>query len=189
MAYQVFVSHTKKDKKFCDDFDRVCARIPGIGAFRSEFESIELPDWKTIRDAMRESCAMFLLIGHELVASQASPDEQERENWKYTQNWIAYEIGLASQLEIDVWVLCDGDVDINFPVPYFNNYALYGISSQHNFNFMRRILEVYAKGGAFPAASPGRVTCGACKMKYNLWGKLRSGERFRCPHCLRNLVF
>ena len=36
---QVFVSHTKKDEKFCDAFDRVCARV-GIIAFRSEFEKM-----------------------------------------------------------------------------------------------------------------------------------------------------
>ena len=41
--------------------------------------------------------------------------------WKYTQNWIAYEVGLASLQNIDVWVLCE-DTTINFPVPYFNHY-------------------------------------------------------------------
>jgi hypothetical protein len=132
---------------------------------------------------------MFLLIGRELVSSQASSDEQEREKWKYTQNWIAYEVGLACQLEIDVWVLCDADVDINFPVPYFNNYALYGISSRRNFDFMRRTLEAYAEGGTFPAAPPNRETCGPCKMQYNLWAEMPSGATFRCPHCLKKLVF
>jgi hypothetical protein len=24
---KIFISHTKKDKKFCDDFDRVVARV------------------------------------------------------------------------------------------------------------------------------------------------------------------
>ena len=44
---KVFISHTKKDKEFCDDFDRIVARV-GIPAFRSEHEKIKKPAWKTI---------------------------------------------------------------------------------------------------------------------------------------------
>ena len=71
MAVQVFVSHTQKDVEFCDIFDRACARVGGR-AFRSEFEKIEVPAWQTIRDAIRSSCALFLLVGKELVNAQAS---------------------------------------------------------------------------------------------------------------------
>jgi len=45
---QIFLSHTKQDKDFCDYFDSICARV-GIQAFRSEFETIEPPAWATIR--------------------------------------------------------------------------------------------------------------------------------------------
>jgi len=79
MAYQVFISHTKDDVEFLDMFDRVVARV-GIKAFRSEFETIEIPQWKTIKKEMENSVAMFLLVGKELTAHQTalSPD------WKYT---------------------------------------------------------------------------------------------------------
>ena len=59
---QVFVSHTKRDKEFCDAFDRVCARV-GIKAFRSEFEEILTPAWKTIKEAINKSVALFFLVG------------------------------------------------------------------------------------------------------------------------------
>ena len=62
MAVQVFVSHTQKDVEFLDIFDRACARV-GIKAFRSEFENIELPAWKTIRNEIRKSRVLFLLVG------------------------------------------------------------------------------------------------------------------------------
>ena len=120
---QVFVSHTKKDEKFCDQFDRVCARV-GIKAFRSEFETISTPAWKTIKEAINKSIALFFLVGKELVKSQ---NENEPE-WRYTQNWIAYEMGLACQKGIDVWAICD-DVLINFPMPYINNYL--AVSLKH----------------------------------------------------------
>ena len=45
-------------------------------------------------------------------------------NWLFTQNWISYEIGVASQRAKDVWVLSDS-ADINFPIPYLNNYYLW----------------------------------------------------------------
>lgn len=71
MAYQVFISHTKDDIEFCDRFDRACARV-GLRAFRSEFETIKVPQWETIKEAMENSIAMFLLVGKQLVAHQAA---------------------------------------------------------------------------------------------------------------------
>ena len=61
--------------------------------------------------------ALFLLIGKEFNEIQKSlpPDA-----WLFTQNWIAYEIGVSAQKGIETWVLCE-NADINFPVPYFTN--------------------------------------------------------------------
>ena len=191
MAYQVFVSHTQKDKTFCDWFDTVCARLPII-AFRSEFETIEYPPWQTIRDAMRKSIAMFLLVGPELTASQASQDPQEREKWKYTQNWIAYEIGLACQLGIDVWVLCDQGVEVNFPVPYFNNYALVSSDTKANFNVTRSKIKAYSEGKtyAFPHGNLStKCTYEDCSIEFNFHSKLSAGKKIKCPQCLNDIVF
>lgn len=186
MAYQVFLSHTKDDRKFLDDFDRVVARV-GIKAFRSEFETIEIPQWKTIKEAMEKSVAMFLLVGEQLVAHQASPTP----DWKYTQNWIAYEMGLACQAGIDVWVYCD-NVDINFPVPYFNNYALFGLATKRNFKFLKDILTAYNSGQTFPVPTWNRNTycpCDNCGIKFNLHSTLPPGKVIKCPQCLRDMVF
>lgn len=128
---QVFVSHTKRDEKFCDEFDRVCAGV-GIKRFRSEFETIPPPPWKTIKKAIDKSVALFFLVGKELVNSQDSDDPQ----WRYTQNWIAYEIGLACERGIDVWAICD-DVLINFPMPYINNYLTVGLKHKTAFNYLK----------------------------------------------------
>ena len=80
---QVFVSHTKRDVNFCDAFDRVCARV-GIKAFRSEFETIRVPAWKTIKKAINDSIALFFLVGKKLVEAQAQHWHDPQ--WKYTQN-------------------------------------------------------------------------------------------------------
>lgn len=165
-------------------FDVACARV-GIKAFRSEFETIGIPQYKTIKEAMENSIAMFLLVGKELVAHQASPTP----DWKYTQNWIAYETGLACQKGIDVWVLCDSNngVEINFPVPYFNNYNIYG-----NFDWLKTILTHYNIGNTFTAPIDGmHIKCPnkGCGIDFNLHSTLPVGTTIKCPQCLRDMVF
>lgn len=63
------MSHTRSDKEFCSLFDTACARV-GMRAFRSEFERILPPAWKTIRHQIINSSALFLLVGKELVNMQ-----------------------------------------------------------------------------------------------------------------------
>ncbi len=181
MTTKVFESHTRLDSEFCDVFDRACARV-GIDAFRSEYEDIQPPAWQTIRDELRQSKALFLLVGKSLVYAQQthSPD------WGYTQNWISYEIGVASQLGIDVWVLCD-DVEINFAVPYLNNYVPYSIRTEENFGIFVGVLRDYANGKKYDLNNKDAVTCpySNCSISYNLDIVVPKGGRIVCPCCLR----
>lgn len=190
---QIFISHTKKDEEFCDVFDRIVARV-GIKAFRSEFEAIQPPPWRTIKKAMNSSIALFFLVGKKLVESQ----ELNQPEWRYTQNWISYEMGLACQLAIDVWAICD-DVQINFPMPYVNNYLPVSLRHRQIFDYFRGILEAYKRRQIFAVpyyvdTMAGRhigVKCPYkdCKMEFNLHMKLQPGEEIRCPQCLGNIVF
>jgi hypothetical protein len=187
MAYQIFISHTKDDVGFCDQFDRAVARV-GIKAFRSEFETIKTPQWKSIREAMDKSIAMFLLVGKELVAHQSNPTT----DWKYTQNWIAYETGLACEKGIDVWVLCDDGVEINLPVPYFNNYGIFGIASKRNFEFIKSVLDLYNSGDTLTEPIKGKyIHCPhkECGIHFNLHSQLPEGKIIKCPQCLRDMEF
>jgi len=186
MTAQVFVSHTQRDVEFCDIFDRACARV-GIKAFRSEFESIILPAWSTILSAIRNSQALFLLVGKELVQAQSLHNPI----WEYTQNWISYEIGVACDRGIDVWVICD-DVAINFPVPYLNNYLTISLRHKNSFDYFVGVLRKYAEGVKTTFPEPKHlVRCGYddCKGIYNLQVRLRLGEGIICPQCLRIMTF
>lgn len=131
---------------------------------------------------MDASSALFLLVGKELVKAQEASDSKSREEWKHTQNWIAYEIGLACQRGIDVWVCCDS-VKINFPVPYLNNYAIYGDQK-----WMRTILEGYSEGETFPLGKwdrKDRCIYKECRATYNLHSKIDVNKDVICPTCLR----
>ena len=199
MVVHVFMSHTKLDKDFCDRFDVAVARV-GIRAFRSEFETIKPPAWKTIKDQMGLSSAMFLLVGKELIKSQTASDQsvEARAEWKHTQNWIAYEVGLACQRGIDVWVIGD-DVKINFPVPYLNNYALYGLGRKKNrkipfdeIEFIKDVLENYSKDRFHPLGFLGRnITCSntSCGSEFNLHSVVQKEKSVVCPTCLKAIEF
>lgn len=181
---QIFASHTKKDKQTCDKFDVAAARV-GIKVFRSEYETLIPPAWKTIKDEIKRSSALFLVVGPGLVESQMLLPY----NWKYTQNWIAFETGLACAFKKDVWVICDG-VKINFPVPYLNNYAP-GILDEPPY-FEVGIFEFYREGGRFPLNTWGRgiqcphTNCGAV---FNLHTSVPKGMSIICPTCLRDIPF
>lgn len=191
MPVQVFLSHTKLDKDWCDQFDIMAARV-GLKVFRSEFESIDAPAWKTIRNEIARSSALFLLVGKELVKAQASLDPKERESWKFTQNWISYEVGVACQREIDVWVSCDS-VRINFPVPYLNNYTLYGLTGtppKHiGRDFWKCALELYLGGGNSSLDKDRRCDCPYCGSVFNLHSILDDGDEAVCPTCLKVMLF
>ncbi len=188
---QVFISHTKKDGDFCDKFDSICARV-GIKSFRSEFESIPSPPYKTIMNAINNSVSLFLLVGKELVKSQEAGGKE----WDYTQNWIAYEIGLACQKGIDVWAICD-DVLINFPMPYINNYLNITLRRNDTFNYMRFVLDEYIKGRnfSFPYIHQNDGSAGVfcayeeCRMEFNFHIMWKQGTEIICPQCLRYISF
>lgn len=195
---QIFLSHTKLDEDFCNRFDIAASRV-GIKVFRSEFEELVNPAWKTIKDAMNTSSALFLLVGNELVKAQSASETKRKakEQWKFTQNWIAYEIGLACQVGLDVWVVCDA-VNINFPVPYLNNYEAGGIkpSDRTYLDFYKQIFKRYSNGGNCSVGfcekvgiRPRTFTCPHCGAVFNLHSTVPKGTEIPCPTCLGTLTF
>jgi hypothetical protein len=192
MPVQLFISHTKRDKEFCDSFESMTNRVGGFRVFRSEFEQVVPPAWKTIKKAISESTAIFLLVGKELVKAQelAESDPTSREVWKYTHNWIAYEVGLACQQGKDVWVVCD-NVNINFPVPYLTHYEVMGIDRSDNASndFWKGVFTEYLKTIKPPTFF--EITCPDphCKASYELRTDRHDNGTIICPTCLRTMQF
>ncbi len=186
MTAGVFLSHTKFDKDFCNKFDNICSNV-GVRRFRSEFAQIDKPPWRTIKKQLGKSIALFLLVGKELVNQQASPYNPD---WKFTQNWISYEVGIAHQWNKDIWVVCDS-IQINFPVPYFNNYVPFGLEPD-SMEYMNAVLETYLRGGNFRISyRPDSITqsCPSCSIEFNLHATLATDDVIICPHCLGEIKF
>lgn len=185
---RVFLSHTKWDKEFCDKFDNICSNV-GMKRFRSEFAEIDRPPWRTIKEQLGRSRALFLLVGKELVnRQQAYPYNRD---WKFTQNWISYEVGIAHQRNIDVWVVCDS-VQIDFPVPYFNNYVPFGLDPGAPMNYINVVLERYLRGNNFPIThelDSVTISCPNCEIEFNLHAIVEVKEVILCPHCLNGIEF
>ena len=185
----VFLSHTRRDKEFCDRFDNACASI-GIRRFRSEFEDLGTPAWASILKEMNQSRALFLLVGEELVNAQRITEL----DWKYTQNWIAYEIGLACKSNIDVWVICD-NVRINFPVPYLNNYEVHGFHLEHaeDRDFIYTVLNNYKMNRRYVLNKKSQyyIKCPheTCGSEFNFYSILEKDSQVPCPTCLRPMFF
>ena len=223
---KIFLSHTKKDEKYCDSLDKkIFARSDQIEGFRSEFEKIEKPEWKTIKDKINKSCALFFLVGKELVKemgklvdkelikeinkSHTPPTERENlqgTDWHYTQNWIAYEIGVACQKGIDVWAICDEKVEINFPMPYVNNYlTIFPEYKEDAIKYIRWVVSEYVNSQCFPIEKVyqdsriERIKCIHCKMEFNFHkyfldlrehlinSSLGQPKEIICPQCLEKI--
>jgi hypothetical protein len=187
------MSHTKLDRQYCNRCDSIAARV-GLRVFRSEFEEMTFPAWKTIKDAINRSSALFLLVGKELVRAQALSENSSaaRESWKHTQNWISYEIGVACQRRIDVWVVCDY-VKINFPVPYLNNYDIWGMNpyDRESLELWRKFFRNIASRMSCPVGTvPEKVfTCPNCGAVFNFHSVVERGEKVPCPTCLKDHIF
>jgi hypothetical protein len=182
---KVFISHSRRDKKYCHSFADACNSV-GLKPFLYELEDIKPPHWKTLQREISQSAILFLLIGKEFTEIQKSltPDA-----WLFTQNWIAYEIGVAAQKGIEVWVLCE-NTDINFPVPYFTNLYFWegNLAEQKELIFF---LKTYKENKYIMFDKRMRHTCSNpnCRITYNIIQPLAKGAKIKCPSCLRITEF
>ncbi len=183
---QVFLSVSKSDKETAKRFENVASR-EDVSVRKFEYENPKPPVWQTVKDALQQSKALILLIGPNILQAKARGVGE----WSQINGWINYQVGIAMSLDLDVWVICDNDVTVNFPVPYINNYSL-GIETKPN-GYEAKILRSYGEGATFPFGySPGRrFFCPnkACNGKYNLHNVLQKGDRIICPMCLKPVSF
>lgn len=180
---QIFVSHSQYDNDIRASFDTVFART-GVKSKCMEFEQIYPPAWQEIKNQITASEAVFLLLGPNIRIST------------HTQNWVAFEVGLACALGKDVWVFEQYGSCIEFPIPYLTDYSLYDFRDPSHFKYTRGIIEGYGKPlSIFPLGDPRtkrnisrgipvECTYENCKSKYFLHTNI---ESFNCPSCRQPL--
>jgi len=182
---QIFVSHSQYDKDIRASFDTVFART-GVKSVCMEFEQIsQLPAWQPIKNEIKASETVFLLLGPNIRSSI------------HTQNWVAFEVGLACAYGKDVWVFEQDNSHIEFPIPYLTDYMIYNLEDPNHFDYVRSIIEGYANPTyVLPLNVDSRtkrnipkgilVTCQHqnCGSHYSLHTDVKS---FSCPSCRQQI--
>ena len=177
---QIFVSHSQYDKDIRVSFSEIFA-ISGVVPKYMEFEKIYPPAWAEIREQIRSSEAVFLLLGPNIQKSL------------FTENWVAFEVGLSCAFGKDVWVFEPMDSHIDFPIPYVSDYMLYDLQIQEHFDYVRSIMEGYKQPLALfpinvdartkrniPTGTTTNCTHDNCLSKFQLHTDVTS---LYCPIC------
>jgi hypothetical protein len=183
---QIFESISRQDKETNKRFDTVASK-EAVTVYKAEYEALKAPTWQTIKDALQNSKALFFIVGPKLVEAKTKGGNE----WSLIRGWISYEVGIALALNLDVWVICDNNVAINFPIPYINNYSL-GIETKPN-GYEAKVLRSYGEGAKFDFgySKNRRYYCPnkVCGAQFNLHNVLQKDESIVCPMCLRVLTF
>ena len=129
---QIFVSHSQYDKDIRMPFSEIFA-IAGVMPKYMEFEKIFPPAWAEIKEQIKISEAVFLLLGPNIRRTC------------FTENWVAFEVGLSCAFGKDVWVFEQISSNSDFPIPYLTDYMLYNLEIQNHFDYIRSIMEAYKR--------------------------------------------
>lgn len=88
--YQVFISHSKKDREGRSFFKNVFAQTNSSAFFYAD-HNYKPPHFERILNTLRNSSSLFVLLSSEMSTS-------------HTRTWVAFEVGLAKALGKNVWV-------------------------------------------------------------------------------------
>lgn len=127
----VFISHSAKDTELVRTADMYLKQV-NINPIFAEYSEGAYPPYRKIDELMSRSIAVYLFLTQNIVSSV------------YTQNWVAYEVGLAHGLNKPVFVFESSMYPVAFPVPYLNNYILYEEGATPDWNQILTIAKQHA---------------------------------------------
>jgi len=141
----IFISHSKRDEKL-------------VRTLKTAFENIDIkpilfeyinPKDRTdiavddIRDLISTSDYIFVFL---------TDNVNERE---HTRNWVSHEIGIASGLNKEVFVVSRSGETIRFPIPYLNHYMIIDPDDTEDIARLQAISKDFRKGGVAKGALIG----------------------------------
>lgn len=194
MEEQIFISHTFEDVTEINKLIQELFADSGIKPFIASVETWRRgskPNWLWIKEEIDKSKALFLFI---------TPSILKRE---YTQNWIAYETGIAATLnpQKPVWVFQIAPVE--FRIPYLTHYVLMtDVSTKKEAsklpeNIVVKLFRTFLQAIAFGALREAiknpktslafDITCLRCRLNFKFLDFTVTYENFPCPSCSNNL--
>lgn len=180
MYKTVFISHSKHDPNV-DFFHRVFSGLK-TDAIWMEYENIDPPPWKTIRENVNKSDAVFVLLSSPLLYQI------------HTNNWVSFEVGLAancrkilSPLGLDVYVFEPRYQLVDFPVPYCTHYMLYEQTTEELKYLKKMIKESPSIYYGEPISCPHQEDCGITFGLLTFRLPPEDIEHFFCPACRKEI--
>jgi hypothetical protein len=188
---QVFVSHSKKDEELVAKFKIYLERSKLKPVFMEfeEHSKENRADWEWIRDEIERSTALLLLLTKNVIAAPQ------------TQNWIAFEVGVAAGCKPRKRVCVIREQHAFFPVPYLNVYipTSYRLNresqrfAQPEFdNFMKIVSDRFLGSVLIGEEKSfiGReilptLTCPNCKLSFKMY--IIYVRIIRCPCCSEDI--
>lgn len=141
------------------------------------------PNWMWIRNEIKKSKALFLILTKNITKRE------------YTQNWVAFEIGVAAACDPPVPVFVFKEQKVDFPVPYVNHYFHQPRSNTDHllkggfslmvleslmYAFQELVLDGVIKGKDSFIEKELSSTCSNCHLEFQHWSM---EEKFECPCC------
>ena len=111
----IFISHSKRDKQLVQNIQAMLTNLghtPIIEEFIPEERKEPIPK-DEIRKNVQLSHALFLFLTDEIVQT------------KYTENWVIYEVGLASDRHIPIFIFEREGLPIHYPIPDVTDYMIF----------------------------------------------------------------
>ncbi|HEX3682191.1 MAG TPA: hypothetical protein VHU83_06580 [Bryobacteraceae bacterium] len=190
---QIFVSHSSKDVASRTLLANAFAATNVRGMFE-EFDAIAKgpADAARIRDDIRQSNAVFILLGTNVEAL------------RHTRDWVGHEGGIAAETNKDIWVLepiTEADA-LSIVIPHFRHYVSFNPADERWQGYLTQIIASYDDSHFLKGMSAGAVTGAALAPREEMLGGIAlgafsgvllaafssstrpPGAPFRCPQCL-----
>lgn len=179
---QVFISHSKDDKKGRLFFDKLFADAK-YDPYWYSWKGPEPPHAITIKKAIKNSTSVFVILSEHMVNH-------------YTQSWVGYEVGIAAAFNKNVWVFESNREHIDVPVPYVTGYVQFpeGIKRRNTYPYINL---VESGGSRKPSINSQQIQLGSqkfvndicpninCKSSYYRYSL---SKQFKCPVC-RDIIY
>lgn len=183
-----FISHSGSDRVIVDSILRIFQHHNNFHRLgrphrimnRDELSRSQKPHWEQIKDAIQESDAVLLILTRGITQQ------------KHTQNWVAFEVGVAAGCDPPKRVIAIRAEGVQIPIPYLDHYYSYStpfppaphsrrrLTMQHEESQFNAIMYPMLSNVNYKPHFP-QNHCPHCKLRYYHHS---SGERpFKCPCC------
>jgi hypothetical protein len=169
----VFISHSKYDIGIKNFFGAAVGRMDGLNHKMMEMENLEARADRyaaiEISNFIRYECVcLIVLLGPMLLSSPRSPI--------HTQNWVPFEVGVAADCRMPIWVFEEYHKEIRFPIPLVTDYCRYNLWEDESQRYIGEILVQKLAGlnSRYP------IQCNFCFARYYYWN---NDAIELCPVC------